>query len=77
VSFSRFSCGRIALHFGMGLLKRLMTFEILNQVVDDIFCTNYFIAKDETMELKRTIIAGKVENAGTLIAYFICCTGMF
>jgi ADP-ribose pyrophosphatase len=28
-------------------------------------------------ELKRLIIAGKVENAGTLIAYFICCTGIF
>jgi len=27
-------------------------------------------------ELKRMIIAGKVENAGTLIAYLICCTGM-
>jgi hypothetical protein len=30
----------------MGLLKRLTTFEILNQVVDDIFCTSYFIAKE-------------------------------
>jgi len=28
-------------------------------------------------ELKRMIMAGKVENAGTLIAYLICCTGMF
>jgi ADP-ribose pyrophosphatase len=28
-------------------------------------------------ELKRMIIAGRVENAGTLIAYLICCTGMF
>jgi len=28
-------------------------------------------------ELKRMIMAGKVENAGTLIAYFICCTGIF
>lgn len=27
-------------------------------------------------ELKRVIIAGNVENAGTLIAYLICCTGM-
>ena len=27
-------------------------------------------------ELKRMIITGKVENAGTLIAYLICCTGM-
>jgi len=28
-------------------------------------------------ELKRMIIAGRVENAGTLIAYLICCTGIF
>ena len=28
-------------------------------------------------ELKRMIMAGKVENAGTLIAYLICCTGIF
>ena len=28
-------------------------------------------------ELKCMIIAGKVENAGTLIAYLICCTGLF
>ncbi|HYA84778.1 MAG TPA: hypothetical protein VEH06_15215 [Candidatus Bathyarchaeia archaeon] len=28
-------------------------------------------------ELTLMIIAGEVENAGTLIAYFICCTGMF
>jgi ADP-ribose pyrophosphatase len=27
-------------------------------------------------ELKRMIMAGKVENAGTLIAYLICCTGI-
>jgi ADP-ribose pyrophosphatase len=27
-------------------------------------------------ELKRMIIAGKVENAGTLIVYLICCTEM-
>ena len=28
-------------------------------------------------KLKDMIIAGKVENAGTLIAYLICCTGIF
>jgi ADP-ribose pyrophosphatase len=28
-------------------------------------------------KLKHMIIAGKVENAGTLIAYLICCTGIF
>ena len=28
-------------------------------------------------ELKRMIIAGRVENAGTLIAYLICCTQIF
>jgi len=28
-------------------------------------------------ELKHLIITGKVENAGTLIAYLICCTGLF
>src|SRR5215469_4258486 len=28
-------------------------------------------------ELKRMIIAGRVENAGTLIAYLICCSGIF
>jgi len=28
-------------------------------------------------ELKRMIIAGRVENAGTLIAYLICCTEIF
>ncbi len=28
-------------------------------------------------ELEHMIKAGKVENAGTLIAYFICCTGIF
>jgi ADP-ribose pyrophosphatase len=28
-------------------------------------------------ELKRMIMSGKVENAGMLIAYFICCTGIF
>jgi len=28
-------------------------------------------------ELKRMIKAGKVENAGTLIAYLICCTEIF
>jgi 8-oxo-dGTP pyrophosphatase MutT (NUDIX family) len=28
-------------------------------------------------ELKRMIIAGRVENVSTLIAYLICCTGIF
>ncbi len=28
-------------------------------------------------ELQRMIKAGKVENAGTLIAYLICCTEIF
>ena len=28
-------------------------------------------------ESKRMIIAGRVENAGTLIAYLISCTGIF
>jgi hypothetical protein len=28
-------------------------------------------------KLKHVIIAVKVENAGTLIAYLICCTGIF
>jgi ADP-ribose pyrophosphatase len=28
-------------------------------------------------KLKHIIIAGKVENAGTLIAFLICCTGIF
>jgi len=28
-------------------------------------------------ELRHMIIAGKVENAGTIIAYLICCTGLF
>ena len=27
-------------------------------------------------ELKRMIVAGKVENAGTLIAYLMFCTGI-
>ena len=51
----------------------LKVYEHDNDSVEDI--RNVEIISVE--ELKRMIIAGRVENAGTLIAYLICCSGIF
>ena len=47
-------------------------YELDNDSVEDIRKVEIVSVE----ELKRMIIAGRVENAGTLIAYLICCTGM-